>query len=133
MLNHKTGDILKLKMFAQDTTWFSTVDSHIIGEAFNSEGKMLAQIKGSWLNQISVKYLSGDPKVDKWEQVWKEPLPIKNSHLMYQYGRQQIMLNYVSESMTGYVAPTDTRWRKDQRLYEHGKIEEADIEKYKLE
>jgi hypothetical protein len=50
MLNHKTGDILKLKMFAQDTTWFSTVDSHIIGEAFNSEGKMLAQIKGSWLN-----------------------------------------------------------------------------------
>ena len=43
------------------------------------------------------------------------------------------MLNYVSESMKGYVAPTDTRWRMDQRLYEHGKIEEADVEKYNLE
>ena len=52
---------------------------------------------------------------------------------MYQYGRKQIMLNYLSESMKGYVAPTDTRWRMDQRLYEHGKIEEADIEKYNLE
>jgi hypothetical protein len=50
MLNHKTGDILKLKMFAQDTTWFSTVDSHIIAEAFNKEGKKLAEIKGSWLD-----------------------------------------------------------------------------------
>lgn len=52
---------------------------------------------------------------------------------MYQYGRKQIMLNYVSDSMKGHVAPTDTRWRMDQRLYEQGKIEEADIEKYNLE
>ena len=52
MLNHKTRDILKLKMFHEDTSWFSTVESHIIAEAFNKEGKMLAQIKGSWLNSI---------------------------------------------------------------------------------
>ena len=43
------------------------------------------------------------------------------------------MLNYLSHSMKGYVSPTDSRWRMDQRLYEQGKIEEADIEKYELE
>ena len=52
---------------------------------------------------------------------------------MYQYGSKQIMLNYVSESMKGHVAPTDSRWREDQRLYEYGKIEEADKEKFILE
>jgi hypothetical protein len=35
--------------------------------------------------------------------------------------------------MDGYVAPTDSRFRKDQRLYEEGKIEEADAEKLMIE
>jgi hypothetical protein len=35
--------------------------------------------------------------------------------------------------MVGHVPPTDSRWRKDQRLYEEGKIEEADHEKLMIE
>ena len=39
----------------------------------------------------------------------------------------------MTEDMRGVVAPTDTRFRKDQRLCEEGKLEEADKEKLRLE
>ena len=35
--------------------------------------------------------------------------------------------------MTGVIAPTDSRFRMDQRLYEEGQIEEADVEKQQIE
>ena len=35
--------------------------------------------------------------------------------------------------MESVIAPTDSRLRKDQRLFEEGKMEEADIEKTRLE
>jgi len=47
----------------------------------------------------------------------------------------QKSLNYLSEEMkhSGYLPPTDSRYRGDQRLFEHGKWEEADVEKVRLE
>lgn len=35
--------------------------------------------------------------------------------------------------MTGVIAPTDTRFRNDQRFFEEGKMDEADKEKTRLE
>jgi len=35
--------------------------------------------------------------------------------------------------MQGVIAPTDSRFRNDQRLFEEGKIDEADKEKTRLE
>jgi hypothetical protein len=58
---------------------------------------------------------------------------MKLSNMQYNYNPMAILLNFKSPSMIGTVAPTDSRWRKDQRLYEEGKIDEADIEKTVLE
>ena len=52
---------------------------------------------------------------------------------MYHYNKYALLLNYKSKQMEGFVAPTDSRFRKDQRLYEEGKIEEADAEKLLIE
>lgn len=35
--------------------------------------------------------------------------------------------------MEGIVAPTDTRFRGDQRLFEEGMVDQADEEKVRLE
>ena len=35
--------------------------------------------------------------------------------------------------MNGVVAPTDSRFRMDQRYWEEGKMNEADVEKARLE
>jgi len=40
-----------------------------------------------------------------------------------------MMLNYLSKEMQGRVCPTDSRFRKDIRLYEEGHIEQSDAEK----
>ena len=35
--------------------------------------------------------------------------------------------------MTGVVAPTDSRFRRDQRLFEEGEVDEAEAEKLEIE
>ena len=43
------------------------------------------------------------------------------------------MLNHFTPDMKGVIAPTDSRLRDDQRLFEEGKMDEADKEKTRLE
>jgi len=35
--------------------------------------------------------------------------------------------------MTGVIAPTDSRFRRDQRLFEEGEVDEAEAEKLEIE
>ena len=42
-------------------------------------------------------------------------------------------MNYINDAMKKVIAPTDTRLRGDQRLWEEGKEEEAGEEKVRLE
>ena len=81
------------------------------------------------MDQISINWLN--PK--KSEVVWKEEPLMKNAEMMYHYNKYALLLNYKSKQMEGFVAPTDSRFRKDQRLYEEGKIEGADAEKLLIE
>jgi hypothetical protein len=42
-------------------------------------------------------------------------------------------LNELQEGLFNDIAPTDSRLRPDQRMYENGKLEEAELEKQRLE
>ena len=44
-----------------------------------------------------------------------------------------LLLNYKSDDMAGFLAQTDSRYRNDMRLFEEGKLDEADQEKIRLE
>jgi hypothetical protein len=44
-----------------------------------------------------------------------------------------MLLNHFTQEMVETIAPTDSRLRQDQRLFEEGKDKEADSEKIKLE
>jgi len=52
-----------------------------------------------------------------------------------QFGFNQcaIQCNYITDEMRAMLPPSDTRLRGDQRLFEEGKVEEADEEKIRLE
>ena len=89
----------------------------------------MAELSGSWLDQISVTDLeSGDT-----EQLWKEIPLLDNAYMQYYYNRQSVLMNYKSPEMASHIAPTDSRFRGDLRLYEEGHIEQADAEKLKIE
>ena len=42
-------------------------------------------------------------------------------------------MNQKTDEMTGIIAPTDSRFRMDNRLFEQGLIDEADAEKIEIE
>ena len=42
-------------------------------------------------------------------------------------------MNYQSPEMKELIAPTDSRWRVDNQLFEQGLVDEADAEKVEIE
>ena len=52
---------------------------------------------------------------------------------MFKFNMCSINLNYLSPELKQIIAPTDTRLRGDQRLYEQGDVDGADEEKVRLE
>ena len=72
-ISHKTGEKIVLNLIPQDNGFFSTVDSYILGEGFNASGKKVLEIVGSWMDQISIKWI--EPKKAQ-EIIWKEEKPI---------------------------------------------------------
>ena len=58
---------------------------------------------------------------------------VENAHMQYFLSPFSIALNYTNPQMAGVVAPTDSRFRRDQRLFEEGEIDEAEVEKVEIE
>ena len=67
------------------------------------------------------------------EVAWKETQEIENAHLQYNFGQTGILMNYINDELRGAIAPTDSRLRPDLRLYEEGKMVEAEKEKRRIE
>lgn len=67
------------------------------------------------------------------EKIWEEPPMMPNANLQYFYSKFAIIMNYKNDNMIGVIAPTDSRWRMDERFYEEGKFDEAEREKVLIE
>jgi hypothetical protein len=52
---------------------------------------------------------------------------------MFGFEMISVNLNYINEELRQQLPPSDTRLRGDQRLYEEGRVDEADEEKIRLE
>ena len=105
------------------------INSKIEGQVLDERGNIKAELFGSWLDEISVKYTNSG----QIERLWKEYPLVDNAHLQFYFSKLSVILNYKNKEMEGYVAPTDSRWRKDLRLYEEGLVEESDEAKVVIE
>lgn len=67
--------------------------------------------------------------------IWKATMPTNPDFTKKYYGFSQfaIELNEITSIEKGKLPKTDSRLRPDQRLYEEGKIDEADDEKRRIE
>ena len=89
------------------------------GEAFEQQEKVKAkklEIKGRWhKNCVITNLQSGEAK-----EVWKKvPFPEKVDW-MYGMSHFHVQLNYLPKRLKGKIAPTDSRFRPDQRALENG-------------
>ncbi len=57
----------------------------------------------------------------------------EDANLYYGFTRFAIELNEFTESLKEELPPTDSRFRPDQRLFENGDVDKAEIEKQRIE
>jgi hypothetical protein len=125
--NETTGDTIELKFFPRK--WRS--QSYVVGTVKDKEGVIHHKLSGSWTTEIVLT----NTKTGESEVILKCPEPVENSHRWYHFSKLGIQLNHITDEMkeSGYLPKTDSRYRGDQRLFEQGKLQEADDEKVRLE
>jgi hypothetical protein len=102
--------------------------SSIKGCVKDGLGNKVYDISGCWTESITITDLNENKEV-----IWTSPQPIANAPANYNFTELGILLNHFTPDMKGVIAPTDSRLREDQRLFEEGKMDQADKEKTRLE
>ena len=112
-INHKTHEKVVVQFHPKVSP---AKNSYVEGKAFDSQGKQIFEITGSWHNQIVLTHVEN--KIS--EVVWQEPPLMTDANLQYFFNERTVMLNALSAEMNNVVAPTDSRFRMDLRLFEKG-------------
>lgn len=124
-INNRTGETAVVNFYRRGWTTNSSIDAKI----YDGQGNERAHLKGSWWDQITFVDLETGEEV----LLWKEAAAVEDANRMFGFSKIAISLNYLTDEMKACLPPTDTRLRGDQRLFEQGKVDEADAEKIRLE
>ena len=122
-VTNEEGDICEVNILPS-----KGIDSgHMIGTIKDINGNLKYNIEGCWLDKIKLI----DP-ISKNERILWEIIPWESQENYY-YQPITFDLNNLTEEMKNKLPHTDSRFRPDQRLMEYQKIDEAAIEKERLE
>uniref|UniRef100_A0A8P0TE87 Oxysterol-binding protein-related protein 3 n=1 Tax=Canis lupus familiaris TaxID=9615 RepID=A0A8P0TE87_CANLF len=107
--------------------YWSTNAREIEGTVFDKNGKAVHRLFGKWHESI---YCGGSSSS---ACVWRaNPMP-KGYEQYYGFTQFALELNEMDPFSKPLLPPTDTRFRPDQRFLEEGNIEEAEIQKQRIE
>ncbi|CAG8526858.1 2634_t:CDS:2 [Dentiscutata heterogama] len=126
--NKTTGEACEIK-FNQSGMWSSAPKCDIVGLLYSESGENVGKIGGKWNEMIF--HEKGGP--NQLEVIWKANPPLSNYDQYYGFTQFCVELNEITPDIEGYLPNTDTRLRPDQRLFENGRIQEAETEKLRLE
>lgn len=124
--NERTNDRFQIKYIPKG--WKK--NQSFEGKCWDGSGKLQYTLSGEWNDSMYLTDSKGDT-----ELLWKCPEFDEESAKQYYFTDFSIQLNYLSKDMSksGYLPSTDSRFRGDMRLFEEGKMDEADVEKIRLE
>ncbi|KAI8380170.1 Oxysterol-binding protein-domain-containing protein [Blakeslea trispora] len=139
VVNHTRGDyaIVTFKeAITPGTGFFSNLASdnsqyrnHVAIKLYNENGILLKELQGKWNESISE--VVGP---DQYSTLWRcKPPSIPNYHDYYGFTSFLMELNEITQLEENKIPITDTRNRPDQRLFEEGKVSEAESEKERIE
>jgi hypothetical protein len=107
---------------------FSGRSEDLTVKAVDGSGKAYpVSFEGKWTNEIWS--MGSDGK----KFIWKAGNLVPRSQSKYGFTEWAASLNEVTSIENDSIAPTDSRLRPDQRLYEDGDIDGAEIHKIRLE
>mgnify|MGYP000927402830 FL=1 len=125
--NSKTGDTAVLSL--EKRGWSKKNAYDVQGSVSDGQGNLRYKIEGKWDSQFSII----EAETGKEVFVWQKLPPFQNQSAYYNFTYFALQMNHISHAMLQKMAPTDTRFRPDQRLYERGDIKGAASEKNRLE
>lgn len=88
-------------------------------------------VKRKIFGQWHETFLCGTDNTAK--TIWRMGAMPEDANQYYGFTRFAIELNEFTENQKEELPPTDTRFRPDQRLFENGKVDEAELEKQRIE
>nr|XP_031832165.1 oxysterol-binding protein 1 isoform X1 [Nomia melanderi] len=136
IINHKEG--IKCHLKYTPYSYFSRDSQRKVkGVVMNSNNEVKWVVQGTWDSKIEIAPVistSGTPdnpvyKTGPYILAWKRRMPPDDSDKYYNFTELACQLNELEDG----IAPTDSRFRPDQRLMENGQWDEANAEKLRLE
>lgn len=127
IVNKTTGDEITLNH--KPKGWTSKNDFEVEGFVKDKDGDIKYHLFGKWDSFLSAI----DSKTKKETKIATRNEIPKNIELQYLFTKFAINLNQLSTETFAKAAPTDSRFRPDQRAYENGNLELAGTEKNRLE
>jgi len=126
--NHTLGHTVQLQF--RESGYFSSSKNEVVGNLYNSSGDKVCSLGGKWDESLTMFY---DSSPDTLRVLWRAKPAPPNHAEMYGFSDFAVELNELTPDISILLPCTDTRFRPDQRMLEHGKIEEAEAEKLRLE
>nr|XP_006982250.1 oxysterol-binding protein-related protein 3 isoform X4 [Peromyscus maniculatus bairdii] len=127
VIKNLTDDSCHCKVNFIKAKYWSTNAHEIEGTVFDRDGKAVHRLFGKWHESI---YCGG---ASSSTCVWRaNPMP-KGYEQYYGFTQFALELNEMDPLSRSLLPPTDTRFRPDQRLLEEGNIEEAEVQKQRIE
>ncbi|KAI8071203.1 Oxysterol-binding protein-domain-containing protein [Gongronella butleri] len=103
----------------------------IVATVYSKNGKKVKRIVGKWSDKLTEE-IGMDKR--RLAVLWTANSPgIDDYTNYYGFTRFCMELNEITSLEKGKLPITDTRFRPDQRLYEEGRVDEADAEKQRIE
>ena len=109
--------------------WFDKAYGLCDGFIKDKKGINKFEIKGKWNEFLNVTNLTTLESFKLWEAL---PRP-SNSSNYFNFSLMTLQLNFLSESMSKKLPPSDSRLRNDIRLLENGDLNAASKKKQILE
>ncbi|KAF6212192.1 hypothetical protein GE061_012713 [Apolygus lucorum] len=133
---HTTGYTCKLTFLTPG--YFSGEPYKLVGVVIDKKGSKMFNITGGYDTKLELSVPKKDVKQAKGTQaneteqakiLWERVMPPADSDKYYNFTVFACQLNELEDG----VAPTDSRFRPDQRLMEEGKFDQANDKKVELE
>lgn len=135
--NHATGEyaIVTFKeAVAGGVSFFSSGSNamhrnNVAAKFYDCRGSLIREVQGKWSDTLSE--VVGP---DQYSVIWRSKPPSAPDYQDY-YGLTQFAMeiNEITSLEKDKLPITDTRYRPDQRLFENGKVSEAEDEKIRVE
>lgn len=126
--NTDTGEYAVVT-FKEGSSWGGASSRNKIeGSIYDANDKEKIHIQGKWDEYISRK--TGGKSS---ETIWQIADFPEDAPKWYGFSEWTTQLNEITPDIKDYLPPTDSRLRPDQRAFENGDVDTADVEKQQLE